>query len=68
MPDIPKPELLTAEYVAACLKTTHAIVKAGVSNGTLPIGFVGGSRVIIVKARFEKWVNGEDLGVKTCHT
>lgn len=55
------------EEVATLLHTTAPKIKAGILNGTLPIGFVaeggerGVDRTVIVEARLEAWLNAEDL-------
>jgi len=64
---IDKTETVTPLAVAKALGTTPMMVKAAIKNGSLPIGFVArkeGStqdRIIIVKARWERWRRGEDM-------
>jgi len=56
-------ELMTVKEVADILKTAPMKIKSGILNGTMPIGTVinegKNDRVIIIKTRFEKWMNGE---------
>ena len=59
-------ERISCEEVARQLGTSHPAVKAGIKNGTLPIGFVAQGRgnkehVVIPKARFDAWVNAKDM-------
>ena len=59
-------ERISCEEVARQLGTSHPAVKAGIKNGTLPIGFVAQGRgnkehVVIPKARFEAWINAHDM-------
>lgn len=59
-----KVELVKPEKVAEMFHTTAPKIKAAISNGTLPIGFVadgGRDRIIIVKQRLEAWINARDL-------
>ncbi len=62
-------ETLSIREVGSMLKIAPMKVKAGILNGTMPIGTVvneAGStkdRVIIIKKRFEAWVNAYDLGL-----
>jgi hypothetical protein len=58
-----KPEIIPIAMVAADLNTTPPIIKAAIENGSLPIGFVGGHRTVIIKRRYEQWVKGVDLGL-----
>ena len=56
--------LRQAPEVAKLLKTTAPKIKAGILNGTLPIGFVAegdSDRTIIVEERLRAWLNAEDL-------
>ncbi len=60
---------MTAQEVAKRLGTSPMKLKSGILNGTLPVGAVlrdPGStqdRIIIVKRRFEAWMNACDLGM-----
>lgn len=60
-----KIDTMSGSEVAQRLGTSFMKVKSGILNHTMPIGTVlhgPGStkdRVIIVRKRFEKWVNGE---------
>ena len=59
-------ERISCEEVAKQLGTSHPAVKAGIKNGTLPIGFVAQGRgkqehVVIPKARFDAWVTAQDM-------
>lgn len=60
-----KVEIISGKDVAKMLHTTLPKIKAGILNGTLPIGFVGdiggNDRVIIVKSRLLAWLQAEDL-------
>lgn len=61
-----KIETISCLEVAHMLGTHPTVVKAGIKNGTLPIGFVGQGRgekerIIIPRARWEAWVNAKDL-------
>ena len=57
--------VMRAEDVAAILHTTPDKVRSAVLNGTMPIGMVGQGdhssmhRTIIIRKRFEKWMDGE---------
>jgi hypothetical protein len=61
MNDLPEVELIPCETMAKLLKTSFSKVKAGILNGTLPIGFVADGRVIIPKPRAVAWLTGADL-------
>jgi hypothetical protein len=61
MNDLPEVELIPCEEFAKHMKTSHAKIKAGILNGTLPIGFVADGRVIIPKPRAVAWLTGADL-------
>ncbi len=59
-------ERISCEEVARQLGTSHPAVKAGIKNGTLPIGFVAQGRgskehVVILKARFDAWISAQDF-------
>lgn len=60
-----QPLTMNADEVAAILKTTPDKVRSAILNGTMPIGMVGQgdhsshNRTIIVRRRFEKWMEGE---------
>lgn len=64
-----KTELMTAAEVAGLLGTTPLKVTKAIHEGNLPIGFVieaepgkkEKNRTIIVRKRFERWMNGDDL-------
>ena len=56
---------MDAAEVATILHTTPAKVRSAILNGTMPVGMVGQEdsekhlRTIIVRKRFEKWMDGE---------
>lgn len=56
---------MSADEVAAILGTTPDKVRSAILNGTMPVGMVGQgdhsthNRTIIVRKRFEKWLEGE---------
>lgn len=58
---------ISAQEVARELGTSPQKIKAGILNGTLPIGTVlrdahsTQDRIIIIKKRWEKYKEGEDL-------
>lgn len=60
-----KIETLTIQEVSEMLGRNPQFIRRGIVQGTLPIGAVvkgdGKDSFIIPKARFEKWVNGNDL-------
>ncbi len=59
-------ELMTAEEVAKALRTSPMKIKSAILNKTMPIGAVltdgGRDRVVIIRARWEAWATGKDLG------
>ena len=59
-------DLVTTEEVARALGTSPMKIKSAILNGTMPIGAVltegGRDRVVIIKARWEAWATGKDLG------
>lgn len=59
-------DLVTVEEVARALRTSPMKVKSAILNKTMPIGAVltdgGRDRVVIIKARWEAWATGKDLG------
>lgn len=61
-----KTEVIDVKEVAESLGTSPMKIKSGILNGTMPIGAVlsegGRDRTIIIRARWEAWVNGKDLG------
>lgn len=61
-----KAEVIDVKEVADFLGTSPMKVKSGILNGTMPIGTVlsegGRDRTIIIRARWEAWVSGKDLG------
>lgn len=60
-----KVETLTIQQVSEILGRNPQFIRQGIIQGTIPIGAVvrgeGNASFIIPKARFEKWVNGDDL-------
>ena len=61
-----KADLIDVKEIAEMLGTSPMKVKSGILNGTMPIGTVlsegGRDRTIIIRARWEAWVNAKDLG------
>ena len=57
---------MTVEEVARALRTSPMKIKSAILNGTMPIGAVmtegGRDRVVIIRARWEAWATGKDLG------
>ena len=60
-----KIETLTVQQVSEILGRNPQFIRQRIIQGTIPIGAVvrgeGKASFIIPKARFEKWVNGDDL-------
>lgn len=58
-------ETMKIREAASLLGTTEPVLKSAILNGTCPIGAVGSGRsndrIIIVKKRFEAWINADDL-------
>lgn len=58
--------LIDVKEIADFLGTSPMKIKSGILNGTMPIGTVltegGRDRTIIIRARWEAWINGKDLG------
>lgn len=56
-------ELMSAKEVAKILGINTMKVKSAILNGTMPVGAVcnegKNDRVVIIKTRFEKWMNGD---------
>jgi len=58
-------EFMPTREAVQTLKTSYPALVKAILNGTLPIGFVipgeNGKKatIKIIKARFEKWLNGE---------
>lgn len=65
-----KVKLLTFSEVGKMLGKSSMVIKCGILNGTLPIGFVGrnGSSTRdaggVAPERLRKWLEGADLEVK----
>ena len=59
-------EIMDVKEIAEILGTSPMKVKSGILNGTMPIGTVlsegGRDRTIIIRARWEAWINAKDLG------
>ena len=65
MSDMFKVEIVPAADVAKAFHTTPSKIAAAIKNGTLPIGFVADenqNRTVIVKKRFEAYIEAKDLG------
>lgn len=63
---IPEVETIPVLEIAKALHTTHGKVLSGMLNGTLPIGTVvqernGRRRGIVIKARWEAYINAQDM-------
>ncbi|MDL2318189.1 hypothetical protein LJC74_03720 [Eubacteriales bacterium OttesenSCG-928-A19] len=60
-----EPLTMSADEAAKILGTTPDKVRSAILNGTMPVGMVGQgdhsshNRTIIVRRRFEKWMDGE---------
>ena len=60
-----KIETLTKDEIAKALGLSPTAIPDMILNGTLPIGCAykreNASRVVIIKKRWEKWIEGKDL-------
>lgn len=54
-------EFIPTNEAARYFHTTPAILRGAIENGTLPIGFVSGSRCVVVKNRMKAYVESLDL-------
>ncbi len=54
-------EFISANEAAKYFHTTPAILRGAIENGTLPIGFVSGSRCVVVKNRVKAYVQSMDM-------
>ena len=54
-------EFISAAEEAKYFHTTAPILRGAIENGTLPIGFVSGSRCVVVKNRLKAYIESLDL-------